>query len=197
MMSHQGDAVSSPANPVLRQPGRAAPGTSAAALADGLPPQPRTVESRAWPALRPALPSDIPTSAALRVRCSAEGFALARAFTRDTLGCWSLGHRGDDAALVITELAANAVAHTVGAATTEAEVWLGILFDPAHVLLTVSDPGDDLPEFRAPDCFALLEHGRGLFIVDALAEEWGWTPNPPAGKTVWARLSTCPPPSPV
>jgi anti-sigma regulatory factor (Ser/Thr protein kinase) len=198
LMSHQGDAVSSPANPVLRQPGRAAPGAGGAALADGIPPQPRTARSRAWPAPRPALPSDIPASAALRLRCSGEGFALARAFTRDTLGRWSLGHRGDDAALVITELAANAVAHTVtGASATEAEIWLGILFDPTHVLLTVSDCGDDPPAFTATDGSTLLEHGRGLFIVDALAEEWGWTLNPPAGKTVWARLSTCPPPTPV
>ncbi|MFI6932053.1 ATP-binding protein [Streptomyces sp. NPDC050287] len=191
--------MSSPANPVLRQPGRAAPGgAGGAALADGIPPQPRTAEARAWQAPSPALPNGIPASAALRLRCSGEGFALARAFTRDTLDCWSLGHHGDDAALVVTELAANAVAHTVaGALATEAEVRLGILFDPAHVLLTVSDPGDDLPEFTATEGSALLEHGRGLFIVDALAEEWGWTLNPPAGKTVWARLSTCPPPSPV
>lgn len=30
--------------------------------------------------------------------------------------------------------------------------------------------------------------GRGLFIVDALAEQWGVRPRNP-GKTVWAHLS--------
>ncbi|WP_143589937.1 ATP-binding protein, partial [Streptomyces africanus] len=72
------------------------------------------------------------------------------------------------------------------------EIRLGFLLDPTHLLVTVSDP-DDHPPVYAPTGSALAEHGRGLGIVDALSEEWGWTPCPPAGKTVWARLSTCPP----
>lgn len=145
---------------------------------------------------RPVSPQgDAANSAALRVRCHAEGFALARAFTRDTLRRWSLEHRSDDASLVITELAANAVAHAMPrSAVAEAQVWLGIRLAPAHVLLSVSDPGDAAPEFTLTDCSGLQESGRGLFIVDTLADEWGWTLRPPVGKTVWARLSTCSPP---
>ncbi|ANS70072.1 regulatory protein [Streptomyces lincolnensis] len=185
--------MSSPANHVLRQPRQAVPGAGGAALTGGLPPRATAPGER--PASRSTPLPEGAGAVALRIRCSGEGFALARAFTRDTLRCWSLDHRGDDAALVITELAANAVAHGVpGSATGDEEVWLGILFDPAHVLLTVSDPGDDPPEYTVTGDPALREHGRGLFIVDALAEEWGWTLKPPAGKTVWARLKTCPPP---
>ncbi|MFC9132597.1 hypothetical protein ACFT4A_37975 [Streptomyces sp. NPDC057099] len=33
----------------------------------------------------------------------------------------------------------------------------------------------------------LPEHGRVLCVVDALSEEWGRTPRPPAGKTIRAR----------
>ncbi|MGW0331428.1 ATP-binding protein [Streptomyces sp. NPDC003011] len=188
--------MSSPANHVLRQPDRAAAGAGGAAAPAGeLLPRPRSADHGGRPPLGPAPAGHRPDAAALRIRCSGEGFALARSFTRDTLGCWSLGHRSDDAALVITELAANAVEHAVPRArAAEAEVWLGILLDPAHVLLTVSDPGENPPELTATDCSDLREHGRGLFIVDTLAEEWGWTLRPPAGKTVWARLSTCPPP---
>lgn len=161
----------------------------------GLPPGPRSVDSGEQPPLMPAPPADATDSAALRIRCSGEGFALARTFTRETLRGWSLDHHSDDAVLVITELAANAVAHAVPRAPAgEAEVWLGLLLDPGHVVLTVSDPGDNAPEFTGADAADLREHGRGLCIVDALAEEWGWTLRPPAGKTVWARLSTCPPP---
>ena len=196
--------MSSPANHVLRQPGQAVPGPGGAALAGGLPSQRRPAIAGESPFASPAtpsptipsptIPSDAPDAAALRIRCGAEGFASARAFTRDTLRRWSLDQRGDDAALVVTELAANAVAHAVPRDLVgEAEVWLGIVLDPAHVLLTVSDPGEGPPEFTATDGSALLDHGRGLFIVDALAEEWGWTLKPPAGKSVWARLSTCPP----
>jgi anti-sigma regulatory factor (Ser/Thr protein kinase) len=154
----------------------------------------RAAPTKAAPA---ADATDAPGSAeaALRIRRGTEGFALARAFTRDTLSRWSLDHRSDDAALVITELAANALAHGVpSTSAAAAEVWLGILRGPTHVLLTVSDPSDDPPRFTVTDDSVLQEHGRGLFIVDALAEKWGWTLKPTVGKTVWARLSTFPPP---
>ncbi|MFB7656848.1 MULTISPECIES: ATP-binding protein [unclassified Streptomyces] len=166
----------SPAHPRLRSPG----------------------ERAEWPftapyAKCPAPDGDRPASAVLRVACSGEGFARARVFTRDTLSGWSLDHRGDDAVLVITELVSNAVAHALpSAAAGPPEVRLGLALDPGHLTLTVSDPGDGAPVFQPFDDSALREHGRGLCIVDALAEEWGWTPRPPAGKTVWAKLSTRP-----
>ncbi|WLW49847.1 ATP-binding protein [Streptomyces sp. YU58] len=186
--------MSSPANHVLRQPHRAVSGTGGAATTGALPPPERPADPGERSASRSAPPTEGAGAAALRISCSGEGFALARDFTRDTLRRWSLDHCGDDAALVITELAANAVAHGVpGSASGEEGVWLGILLDSAHVLLTVSDPGDDPPACTVTGDPALREHGRGLIIVDALAEEWGWTLKPPAGKTVWARLSTCPP----
>ncbi|MGV9993581.1 ATP-binding protein [Streptomyces sp. NPDC003374] len=130
---------------------------------------------------------------ALRIECGREGFARAREFTRETLRGWSLDHCGDDAALVVTELAANAATHAVPYAPPgAAQVWLGLALDAAHLVLTVSDPCDSRP-IPAAAGHGLLEHGRGLCIVDALAEEWGWSPSPPAGKTVWARLSARPP----
>ncbi|MGW8063767.1 ATP-binding protein [Streptomyces ziwulingensis] len=127
----------------------------------------------------------------LRIACSGEGFARARFFTRDTLSDWSLGRYADDAVLVITELASNAVSHAVPSVTAGVpEVRLGLALGSGHLMLTVSDPGDNAPVLTPSGDSALQEHGRGLCIVDALAEEWGWTPRPPAGKTVWAKLST-------
>ncbi|OUC93320.1 ATP-binding protein [Streptomyces swartbergensis] len=133
-------------------------------------------------------------SATLRVECSGEGFTRVRSFTRDTLRVWSLGHRYDDTTLVVTELAANAATHAAPAAGAPGapEIRLGFVLDSTHLLVTVSDP-DDHPPVYAPAGSALEEHGRGLCLVAALSEEWGWTPCPPTGKTVWARLSTCPP----
>ncbi|MFE2210713.1 ATP-binding protein [Streptomyces canus] len=171
--------MSSPANQAIRPPSQAVPEAGDAGPAG------KTVR-------RPG-PLD---TAALLISCSREGFARARAFTRETLSCWSLDHRSDDATLVITELAANAVAHAVlrPAAGGAAEVWLGLSLDPAHLLVTVSDPADEPPAYTPADVTTLREHGRGLYIVDALAQEWGWTSRPPAGKSVWAKLSTAPPP---
>lgn len=181
--------MSSPANHVLRPPIEAVPEAGGADTAG------ETLRRPVPPAAGRPLSGPL-GSAALLVSCNGEGFARARAFTRETLTCWSLDHRSDDATLVITELAANAVAHAVlrPAADGAAEVWLGLSLDPAHLLVTVSDPGDDPPAYTPTDVSALREHGRGLYIVDALAEEWGWTSRPPAGKTVWAKLSTAPPP---
>ncbi|MFK4101955.1 ATP-binding protein [Streptomyces sp. NPDC019531] len=175
---------------MLRPPSQAVPEAGGVDTADKTVRRP----SSAGAPQRPSTPRPL-VSAALLVSCSGEGFARARTFTRETLGCWSLGHRSDDATLVITELAANAVAHAVPpAAGGAAEVWLGLALDPVHLMVTVSDPGDAPPAYTPPDVSALREHGRGLYIVDALAEEWGWTSRPPAGKTVWAKLSTTSPP---
>ncbi|MFF7275294.1 ATP-binding protein [Streptomyces griseorubiginosus] len=181
--------MSSPAKHVLRPPIEAVPEAGDAGTAGEPPRRPDPVGARRPPSGGPLV------SAALLVACSGEGFARARAFTRETLGGWSIGHRSDDATLVITELAANAVAHAVlRPADGAAEVWLGLSLGPSHLLVTVSDPGDEPPAYTPTDDCSLREHGRGLYIVDALAEEWGWTSRPPAGKTVWAKLSTTPPP---
>ena len=180
--------MSSPANHAIRPPSQAVPEAGDAGPAGETPRRPDPVGAQRRPGPLGA--------AALLVSCSGEGFARARAFTRETLSCWSLDHRSDDATLVITELAANAVAHAVlrPAAGGAAEVWLGLSLDPAHLLVTVSDPADEPPAYTPADVTALREHGRGLYIVDALAQEWGWTSRPPAGKSVWAKLSTAPPP---
>ena len=132
--------------------------------------------------------------AAVSIAFSREGLARVRSFTRDTLGDWSLQQCCDDAALVMTELAANAVTHAASHRPDEPDVRLGFRLEPAHLLLTVTDPDDRPPVRRPPGGDAdLEEHGRGLRIVDALSEAWGWFPAVPAGKTVWARLSTRPP----
>ena len=171
------------------------PETETASRFDGLP---RTTRAAVRPAGRPsptahAAPPVRPAPAVLRIACSGEGFARARAFTRETLHRWSLGHRGDDAVLVVTELAANAVAHTVPpAATGRPEIGPALTLGPGRLTLSVSDPGGGAPVRTSPDDHGLREHGRGLCIVEALAEEWGWTPRPPAGKTVWAALPTHP-----
>jgi len=96
------------------------------------------------------------------------------------------GHPGmaGDAALVVSELATNALLH--GAIR-------GRLFR-VHLTLTefvlrvaVSDPrGERLPCLRRPDsddCY-----GRGLLIVAQLADHWGVEPRT-VGKSVFAELS--------
>ncbi|MFF5159358.1 ATP-binding protein [Streptomyces sp. NPDC000348] len=175
--------MSSPAHPLLRPPAAAVTRTGGRGTAAG-PRRPLPVPVTARPGS---------ASVTLRLACGREGLARARCFTRDTLRDWSLGHHCDDATLVITELAANAVIHAAPRCAGAPDIRLGFHLEPTHLLLTVSDP-DDRPPVRRPGAGpGPEEHGRGLRIVDALSEGWGWTPTPPAGKTVWARLSTRPP----
>lgn len=91
--------------------------------------------------------------------------AETRRHARAALSSSSLA---DDAALIVSELVANAVLHTAsgeygGRVIVEVIPWQG------HVLLAVTDEG---PGARpcAPDDDD--EHGRGLMIVSALAW-WG------------------------
>lgn len=137
---------------------------------------------------------NVPRSASLRISESPQGFAQARDFTRRTLGRWALGDRSDDAILVITELATNAVLHAAPrAGAGQTGVWLKLTLRRAHLVCAVTDQSDSPPLCPRTDG-ALEVHGRGLRIVEALSEHWGWTRSP-AGKTVWAMLPTPPRPT--
>ncbi|MFF1421088.1 ATP-binding protein [Streptomyces sp. NPDC058280] len=90
----------------------------------------------------------------------------------------------DVAVLVISELVTNAVLHT-GGALVGCEV--RVMTD--HVRLDVHDQGiqDGALGPRCPDSDA--ESGRGLLLVDSLADSWGVVSREGGvGRTVWATL---------
>jgi hypothetical protein len=53
-------------------------------------------------------------------------------------------------------------------------------------MCAVLDPSDTAPVLRAPG--RNEEAGRGLQMVDALSDVWGWSPVTGRGKAVWAIL---------
>jgi anti-sigma regulatory factor (Ser/Thr protein kinase) len=87
----------------------------------------------------------------------------------------------DDAVLVISELATNALRHGLGDIVARVS-----LRDSGAVHLAVTDAGRELPELQPLDPARL--GGVGLQIVDQLSERWGIAPFP-GGKTVWATLT--------
>lgn len=101
----------------------------------------------------------------------------ARRFVVDALP----GLRHDDAEIVVlmvSELATNCVLHA------------GSTFDIViqhtgrYVRVEVTDAGPGLAAARSPR--SNERNGRGLRIVESLAEDWGVIPAPaPPGKTVW------------
>ena len=104
-----------------------------------------------------------------------------RRFLRETLDLWSLQAVGDAAAVVLSELATNAVLH----ARTDFTVRLS---QPGkHALhLSVTDGSTRLPRW-SEDLHG--PGGRGLRLIDALSADWGAMLNGMEGKTVWALVS--------
>ena len=104
---------------------------------------------------------------------------LARAFLRSTLETWKLDGFGDVTELLVTELVANVVTH-VGRPMT-----LRVQRSDSTMRVEIQDPSTEVPVVRHPD--AAEEHGRGVLLVDRLANAWGVEPRAD-GKTVWFEL---------
>ena len=106
----------------------------------------------------------------------------ARAFLMRLLRGWGL-EEGiiNDASLLTTELVSNAVRHGDGAVKLRVEVDNGV------VEVRVHDDGVKPPSVNHADPSSL--GGRGLWIVEAVADQWG-SDNDNPGKSVWFRLSS-------
>nr|WP_237502572.1 ATP-binding protein [Streptomyces sp. SID8374] len=118
-----------------------------------------------------------------RFRVRRDSIPAARRHVRTVLVGWKLGGLVDDASLIASELATNVIAHAKG---TGDYFELGFRRRDGVLILEVADSYQWLmPELRKPADDETS--GRGLLIVDALAERWGVHPRNP-GKTVWAQL---------
>lgn len=105
----------------------------------------------------------------------------ARRFVTRELGQWHIDAVRDEAALVVTELAANAVDH----AHSDFEVRLALTDRALRV--EVLDNGHGTPDPRPPT--AGSERGRGLLLVSAMSAAWGVDDVVDDGKVVWAELA--------
>ncbi|QOV38713.1 ATP-binding protein [Streptomyces ferrugineus] len=118
------------------------------------------------------------------------GARLARLLTVQQLTEWGWPPAcpvSESAALVVAELAANAVTH--GRVRGRCFRVTLALDAPDTLRVEVADSrGDRLPRSRTDPADPTAESGRGLLLVDALATRWGTAPYPPSGKTVWACL---------
>lgn len=106
----------------------------------------------------------------------------ARLHARALMSEWGLESLSADTETVVAELVANSVeAHR--RENLDAAVGLTLLVGPESALVVVRDSSRRKPVRNEPDFD--LESGRGLLIVDALAEWWDWRPVP-GGKLVRA-----------
>ena len=111
----------------------------------------------------------------------------ARDFAVATVKRWGAAGCADDVAIVVSELVTNALRHALpGSGETQQRrpVRLGLLQPGPCVLCAVADPSRTVPVAKEAD--VLAETGRGLHVVGALADLWGYTTPSDKGKAVWA-----------
>lgn len=117
------------------------------------------------------------------------GARLARLLAVERLTAWDMSPRViERAEHIVAELAANAALH---GRIQGRDFLLSLTLDNAAntLRIAVSDARGErrpaIPQDRSPDD----ESGRGLLLVDAVADRWGTEPRPPSGKTVWAECA--------
>ncbi|MGW7200855.1 ATP-binding protein [Streptomyces chryseus] len=152
----------------------------------GPAPQPGTGTggTRALPIPRPRRPLDDVSQA---LKHAPEAPATARHSAQAVLAGWRVKDEAIDAVvLVVSELVTNAVEHAQAPLTlhlhrehTGNRIWIGVTDGgpaPHHGPWTTSCTDD--------------EHGRGMTIVNTLADTHGTHTHPNSTTTHWARLTT-------
>ncbi|MES4886712.1 ATP-binding protein [Streptomyces sp. NPDC096012] len=123
---------------------------------------------------------------AMRFSSTPRGARLARRLAGHRLDAWGIPYDCDAhhaLTLIVGELAANAVRH---GRVPGRDFHLSLARDATTVRIEVTDTRTEgVPVVATPT--DLGDTGRGLLLVERLADRWDWHPrrdNP--GKTVWA-----------
>jgi anti-sigma regulatory factor (Ser/Thr protein kinase) len=106
--------------------------------------------------------------------------ARARQFVSHTLRTWGLDDVIEDAELLVSELVTNAILHAHSPATVRID------HDTRRLRVAVCDSSPAPPRLRdyGPDAVT----GRGMLLVDRIAQRWGVESNS-AGKCVWFEVA--------
>nr|WP_302931621.1 ATP-binding protein [Actinomadura sp. WMMA1423] len=104
---------------------------------------------------------------------------LGRDLAEVHLNKWGLAVLADDVTLIVSELLTNALTAGQGMIT------LSLSLRPGVLTIEVADVGSGVPRRRKARKDDV--NGRGLQIVEHLAESWGHRSAPDGGKVVWAR----------
>jgi len=119
--------------------------------------------------------ADLPSNAA--------SVGRARAMVRDFGGALAPGVL-DDAELLVSELMSNAVRHG------GANIRLTVSCRSGVLTVRVFDAGSGLPAMRPREVDRTVASGRGLRMVEQLADDWGVdVDRGGTGKAVWFQLT--------
>ena len=135
-------------------------------------------------AMAPIRPTEL-HQCRFRLLANPTAAAQARAKVREAIAAWDIEIDLEAAVLLTSELVTNAVMHDGGDVIT-----LAISCCYCQLRVDVHDSSVDLP---SPACTAPLdaETGRGLMLVDTIADQWGYY-RTTAGKAVYFTLTFSP-----
>ncbi|WP_241562539.1 ATP-binding protein [Streptomyces hoynatensis] len=147
------------------------------------------------PAARPAPLEPAAFSSAYRFRSitlianATDTPMVARRMARETLRDWELPGLVDDVELCVSELVGNSVRHVPG----ERRIGVTFRYWPRRLFLEVADEDPRPPMLPSGgrlgrELDLLPENGRGLFIVQSLADATWWAPREQGGKSVFCRF---------
>jgi anti-sigma regulatory factor (Ser/Thr protein kinase) len=126
----------------------------------------------------------MPRFARTEIASCASEVARARAFVAEMLESWGQEDRNDVVDLLTSELVTNAVRH----ASQTVEV--GLALDDGVLRVEATD--DDPSEPTVPPLDRAGESGRGMYLIDRLADGWGVEHRPPTSKAVWFETEVSP-----
>lgn len=116
---------------------------------------------------------------------TAQSAGVARDLARRFVGAWHPA--ADTVALIVSELVTNSVTHSRSGAPG-GTITVAISRGSAGVLIQVRDDGGASGQWTSATPGSAAEHGYGLLLVDALADNWG-TLAGPQGRVTWCRVS--------
>ncbi len=119
-------------------------------------------------------------SAQTTLRPEPQQVAAGRRFTRDTLTVWQHTELADTACLLVSEILTNAVHHA------RQVIGVRLHHTVREIIAEITDDNTQLPQRTLPA--PIDESGRGLTLVEALADTWGARLSS-TGKTVWFTLA--------
>ena len=109
-----------------------------------------------------------------------ESASQARSFAREAAEALGRGDAADRVEMLVGELAANAILHAQTSYTVALNLTQGDL-----VRVEVWDGNPDLPRRKPAIGDDVLIHGRGMALIEALADRWGVVGRE-EGKCVWS-----------
>jgi len=130
--------------------------------------------------MSPPRPEHAPTALSLALARSSDAPRSAREFAHDAGAGWHLAAASAVLELAVSELVTNAVVHGQGS------IRLKLIRRPREVIVEVYDGGAAEPTIQPSS--ATRFGGRGLRIVESVAEKWG-VERSRDGKVVWCSIA--------